>query len=45
MLKEKNLTHHTKEKFLEQLDRNGDGKIQFPEYVAYLKDVGTFNPK
>jgi len=41
-LKAKNLTHHSQEKAMENLDASGDGRIQFKEYIEYLKSQGTF---
>ncbi len=35
------LTSKSKDKFLEDLDMNNDGKIQYNEYVQWLKREGS----
>jgi len=37
------LTKKTKDKFLEDLDKNRDGKIQFPEYLEWLANQGSLS--
>jgi len=41
-LVDQKLTTKSKEKFLEDLDKNRDGKIQFPEFVEWLERQGSF---
>lgn len=41
-LKGKGLTPHTKEQCRANMDSSADGKIQFSEYIAYLKAAGSF---
>ena len=36
------LTKQEKSKVFENLDRSGDGRVQFSEYINWLKDIGTF---
>lgn len=42
---DRKLTTKSKEAFLEDLDKNGDGKIQFAEYIEWLQRQGTIQVK
>lgn len=44
-LTERKLTTKSKEDLLADLDKNGDGKIQFAEYIEYLQRQGTIQVK